>query len=115
MARDSGTRTRHRGELSGVPAIHGRYRKKPLVVDAFLWEGNWPEFFAWSRSLGGPLRGGNLAPIFEVNDEDETKLDVQTLHGVTQARAGEWVICGPDGDFWPCAPRIFDTFYEPYA
>ena len=40
-------------------------------------------------------------------------LRVPTLHGVTAAAIGDWILKGPSGDVWPCKPDIFEQTYEP--
>jgi hypothetical protein len=83
-----------------------RYRKKPVEVDAIRYEGNNPEgVFAWARSLG-------------VDDDamfhsSSTGLVIRTLEGSMRADAGDWVIRGVAGEFYPCKPDIFAATYEP--
>ena len=40
---------------------------------------------------------------------------IQTLHGPTTAEVGDWVVRGPQGDFWPVKPDIFEQSYEAAA
>jgi hypothetical protein len=35
------------------------------------------------------------------------------LHGTVEAHPDDWVVRGPDGDYWPVKPGIFDATYEP--
>ena len=39
-------------------------------------------------------------------------LDIPTLEGVMTARAGDWIIRGAQGEFYPCKPDIFEATYE---
>ena len=38
---------------------------------------------------------------------------VGTLEGVMQAKPGDWIIRGVQGEFYPCKPDIFAATYEP--
>ena len=85
-----------------------RYRKRPVTVDAWRWEGDGePEFPAWlqtpdvrySKLAGGPqLRG---------------RIFITTLEGQMAADPGDWIIKGVKGEFYPCKPDIFLMAYEP--
>ena len=80
-----------------------RYRKKPVVIDAWQWDGKAtaPERPKW-------LRGPNV-----IADHSEETLDIQTLEGLMTARVGDWVIRGVKGELYPCKPDIFAATYEP--
>jgi hypothetical protein len=74
-----------------------RYRKKPVVVEARQYDGtNGPELLAWAL---GELRGGVLT--------------INTLEGDMVASPGDYIICGVEGEFYPCKPAIFEATYEP--
>jgi len=83
-----------------------RYRKRPVEVDAVRYDGNNVEgVFAWARSLDV--------------DEDamyhtsSSGLVIHTLEGSMRADAGDWVVCGTAGEFYPVKPSIFEQVYEP--
>jgi hypothetical protein len=40
-------------------------------------------------------------------------LTIRTFEGDRRADAGDWVIRGIQGEFYPCKPRIFERTYEP--
>lgn len=89
-----------------------KFRKKPVVVEAFQWLGrSWdvPDWARHHRDLDFPV---TAAVDFEDGCEDDS-LCVQTLHGRTRAILGDWVIRGTSGDLWPCKPDIFEATYEP--
>lgn len=86
-----------------------KFRKKPIVIEAFLWLGNafqkddplWiieaiGEGTVWFVNLGSP----------------ECKLCIGTREGIMQANIGDWIICGVKGEIYPCKPEIFDATYE---
>ena len=37
---------------------------------------------------------------------------IKTLEGVMTASPGDWIICGVDGEIYPCKPDIFAKTYE---
>lgn len=88
-----------------------RYRKKPVVIDARQFDGSW--------TCGRPILewiDGSL-PI-EISrsrwsDCDGGRLHIPTLEGVMVASAGDWIIKGVKGEFYPCKPDIFAATYEP--
>jgi hypothetical protein len=81
----------------------GRYRKRPVEVDAIRYDGNPESVFAWGRSLDV--------------DEDamyyfDGKFIIPTLEGAMRVDPGDWVIRGIAGEFYPCKPEIFAATYE---
>jgi hypothetical protein len=82
-----------------------RYRKKPVVIEAVQWHGesNCAEVFAF---LG--------QDDHDVTDElDHSVIHIPTLEGTMTAQAGDWIIKGVKGEFYPCKPDIFEATYEP--
>jgi hypothetical protein len=85
-----------------------KYRKKPVVVEAVTWIGNWyqssPEWFNEAIQSG---------KIFIKNDDDgERILLIDTLEGEMIAMAGDYIIKGIKGEIYPCKPDIFEATYE---
>ena len=37
---------------------------------------------------------------------------IRTLEGDMTAAFGDWIICGVNGEFYPCKPDIFKATYE---
>lgn len=73
-----------------------RVRKKPVVVEAFqLTEDNSKTISDWCNGL---LVNGNI--------------QIMTLEGVMTARNKDYIIKGVHGEFYPCAPAIFEKTYE---
>lgn len=79
----------------------GKFRKRPIEVEAFQWNGqpphHWPE---WARH--------NLSIRYEVSN-----LQVDTNHGATRANKGDWVIYTAAGEVYPCTAAEFTKNYEP--
>ena len=94
-------------EACGFVAASGRYRKKPVVIEAFHWEGGvagWPAWLhaAWNLppDMAGSVRGG------------VSHLSIHTLEGEMRVALGDWIIRGVKGELYPCKPDIFAATYE---
>lgn len=78
-----------------------RFRKLPIVVEAMHFDGNnYPEIRRW---MYGDLV--SKAP-------DLWTFEIKTLDGVMQVSAGDWVIKGVKGEFYPCKSDIFEKSYK---
>lgn len=75
-----------------------KFRKKPVVIDAIQFNGNFDEIEGF---VGGD------ATFFQ------GQLIVATLEGPLRAAEGDWIIKGVAGEFYPCKPDIFEKTYEP--
>lgn len=75
-----------------------KFRKKPVVIEAIQFIGNFDEIEAF---VGGDA---------EFRDG---KLLVATLEGPLWASRNDWIIKGIKGEFYPCKPDIFEATYEP--
>ena len=78
-----------------------KYRKKPVVIDAFCWKDKpcFPEGFE------------KLHGIARITDDE--KLAITTLEGTITADNGDWIIKGIKGEFYPIKNDIFLETYEP--
>lgn len=80
----------------------GRYRKKPVVIDADQWL---PE--------KEPHLHENVRMIFRiVADSGQLCVEIPTLEGTMLARPGDWIIRGVNGEYYPCKDEIFQKTYE---
>lgn len=99
-----------------------KFRKKPVVVEAFMWTGresDLPAFSTWASHADfehrsrAPLPRGHELPLDVVSEGGgRWRLEIKTLEGVVTASPGDWVICGVAGEFYPCKPSIFEATYE---
>ena len=92
----------------------GRFRKKPVEIDAIRNEGEWAPIMAWLDQLAGgratiPF---GARPAITRSPEDGT-IAIETLEGTMRANVGDWIIRGVQGEFYPCKPDIFEATYEP--
>jgi len=40
-------------------------------------------------------------------------VEIETLEGTMIGNVGDYLICGVNGEYYPCKPDIFDKTYEP--
>lgn len=83
-----------------------KYRKKSVIIDAFIWNGMLSEIPDEFKSMD--FRVSNL--IRGYNTEDCLK--IKTLEGTMIANIGDYIIKGVKGEFYPCNPDIFELTYE---
>lgn len=84
-----------------------KYRKKPVVIDAWPWD-KWPE-----EKRSKHLEDGRVPVGAWVRMMDGKTRFVGTLEGDMHASEGDWLIQGVKGELYACKPDIFDATYEP--
>ena len=78
-----------------------KFKKKPVVIEAILWDGKKKT----ADAIGKASSGRYVA-------YEQDILYVYTLEGTMQARIGDWIIKGVKGEIYPCKPDIFRATYE---
>lgn len=90
-----------------------RYRKKPVEVEAFQYDGNLigadgkyyvPEWAVKAHK--------NQVLYFESTETSPCELFVKTLEGIYHVSVGDYIIRGIKGELYPCKPDIFENSYE---
>jgi hypothetical protein len=84
----------------------GKFRKKPVVIDAWRFDGTWQssiDVIAAADCGHAVFTGANGFGVIEI----------KTLEGVMTASPGDYIIRGVKGEFYPCKPDIFEATYEP--
>lgn len=76
-----------------------KYRKKPIVIDAIKWTGDFNEIV---YNFVGIICG----------ETNKSKLVIKTLEGNMTANLGDYIIRGINGEFYPCKADIFEKTYE---
>lgn len=79
-----------------------KFRKRPVEIEALWFTGSSrsaDEIEAWS---GGKAAARGIPVV----------LEIATLEGTMRADAGDWIIKGVNGEFYPCKPDIFAKTYE---
>jgi hypothetical protein len=83
-----------------------KYRKKPVVVDAWLFDGSYESYAA--------VPSGGMARWFSRGLSGRPAcVEIQTLEGTMIAMPGDYIIKGVKGEFYPCKPDVFAVTYEP--
>lgn len=89
----------------GIPMSGTHYRKKPVVVEARQFGGTDRPHDAEVASWAG-------AEYQDNGDGRPGVLRIRTLEGVMEAQAGDYIIKGVQGEFYPCRKDIFEVTYE---
>jgi hypothetical protein len=83
-----------------------KYRKKPVVIEAFKWEDNPTELMEWIQEIGAK------DPGIRMGDGGRSCI-IPTLEGDHTCSLYDYIICGVKGEFYPCKPDIFEMTYDP--
>jgi len=94
-----------------------RYRKKPVVIEAFMFgRDEYPEWFTSAvnsgdvKILNAPF--GEQRPITIGKNISPGMLKIKTIEGWVQCKEGNFVIKGVAGEIYPCRFDIFTDTYE---
>lgn len=83
--------------VAGCPVKARRYRKLPIVIEAFVWDPDGGDLPTWMD--GEAVRNDNT-------------LIIATLEGTMHAQPGDYIIRGVKGEVYPCKPDLFEATYE---
>lgn len=88
-----------------------KFRKKPIIIEAMQFTGrNVEDVLDWMLANGNKgVAGGH-----NYNDGygDNGRMYIDTLEGKMIANVNDWIICGINGEFYPCKQDIFEKTYE---
>ena len=95
-----------------------KYKKKPIVVEAFCWTGdeNQTEDPTWLAEM---IKAGTCEVLMEeicylgMPLNPRICLAIKTLEGIHYALPGDYIIRGIKGEVYPCKPDVFKQTYEP--
>ena len=79
------------------------YRKNPVEIRAVINDGSDDCFLAIANR---PFNTGST-----VTQNNDGTINVKTLEGVMKANVGDYVICGINGELYPCKPDVFKKTY----
>ena len=97
-----------------------KYRKKPIVIEAYPWHQNGDH-----PKDGSPILEGLVVGYFrhpDINDDFRCSQCnqrmyvhgwIDTLEDGHRVCPGDWIITGVKGEHYPCKPDIFEATYEP--
>ncbi len=75
-----------------------QYRKKPVAIEAWEWDGDACSF--------------KHVPDWLHVDQDDGGYHIETLEGNMYISPGDFIIRGIAGEVYPCKPDIFHRSYE---
>jgi len=86
-----------------------KYRKKPVIIDAFKWSGDLhqaedPEWIVEAIKTG--------EVYFRNPGTPNVSLIISTSEGLHRADRGDYIIRGVKGELYPCKSDIFEMTYE---
>jgi hypothetical protein len=94
------------------------FRKKPVEIEARQIAGATAEMmdvYLWVEAN----TQGSFEPYADELPGSGVSIDpatgfmlIATLEGVMQAKPGDYIIQGVQGEFYPCKPDIFEATYE---
>ena len=98
-----------------------KYRKKPVVIEAFQmtlerrWDNSeWPFWLhqAWNREPGENSLWIDRSYENAEGHDSPAELVVGTLEGGHRIDWEDWIIQGIQDELYPCKPDIFEATYE---
>jgi hypothetical protein len=89
-----------------------KYRKKPVVIEAYQYAGDFIENSVWNAPtwIKQALDTGKLK--YKELEDNPPELYVVTLEGDMKCDYMDYVIKGVKGELYPCKPDIFEETYE---
>lgn len=94
-----------------------QFRKRPVEIEAVQFTGtNWPTVNQFvgktAEDDDGELHWG-FAPAHRDIHPDVLAVVWDKLHSTwVGVKAGQWIIKGIQGEFYPCDPEVFHATYE---
>ena len=85
----------------------GKFKKKPVIIEAHVFANDRTSYnlLHW---INGEQASNNRPFAKWINGE----LIIPTLEGDHTAIAGDMIIKGVQGEFYPCKPDIFEQTYD---
>lgn len=87
-----------------------KYRKKPVVIEAFQLKENFMKIGENCESV--PDWAINAYDDGIIYFDDKGERFIKTLEGVHHASVGDYIIQDIDGELYPCKPDIFAKAYD---
>ena len=101
-----------------------KYRKKPVVIEAFQFFSkdflnalkdelpDWPDWALDAIHTGGYAPPTEVGSIWRDTFRERGKFFCGTLEGRHEITEGDWIIRGIKGEIYPCKPDIVEATYE---
>lgn len=90
----------------------GKYKKKPIVVEAIRWTGSNLEEI---RNFVGSDLIEEYVKLFDIKRTLKKMLvdiAIDTLEGIMRVDYGDYIIKDVNNELYPCKPDIFEQTYE---
>lgn len=87
-----------------------RYRKRPVVIEAFQWQGDYDQLEAILGLNWGRADAKEVA--WEHEDAEEVVIYNSLEKVWIPVPLEHWIIRGVQGEFYPCDPCVFTATYE---
>lgn len=86
---------------------HGNFTKKPITIQAYKYEQPDEHTRPYPVWLLDALGAGIIRTVPSVDS-----LFMDTRSGTQEAKIGDWLIKGVDGEIYPCSEEVFQATYE---
>lgn len=86
-----------------------KFVKKPVVIEANQFTTN-NEIH--DIEMDWIVDWVNAESYKKIASHNGTSIFIYTLEGEMKAEAGDWIIKGVEGEFYPCKPDIFEKTYD---
>ena len=84
-----------------------KFRKKPVVIDAWCFDGSF-------ESVAPVMSDPRVILVDRATDAGlSNQIDIHTLEGTMTADTGDWIVRGIKGEIYPVKPDVFAETYEP--
>lgn len=90
-----------------VEKATGKYRKKPVLIDAWLWDET-KETYAILEEAGMPI----VSHSSHVTENWVRDLRIPTREGTMSVEKGDWIIKYTECGFFRCSPETFEATFE---
>ena len=89
-----------------------KYRKKPVVIEAFKYGAPWPAWFHDKVTSNDVITHAAYESGSPFEPNERLWGEIIPLEGVMIAKEGEYIIRGVAGELYPFKSNIFEKTYE---
>jgi len=90
-----------------------KYRKKPIIVDAFKWDGTREQAKSYEWIASGLVRNDTEDGAIRVFWKNNFPfIEIKAGDGFLTIEKNDYVILDAEGDILRCPPGIFEATYE---
>lgn len=102
-----------------------RARRKISFAEVYEFTGDGIEAMNWAGAINAKLfaepANPEAEPKFVENplfvrlgheNDPGAGLFIKTLNGEVKVNTGDFIICGVEGEFYPCSPSVFEKTWE---